>query len=105
MAHIYKLRRDKLLQLIEAENSWWLPPPSFLKPPTPSACVVKTVSDLFVRNPGSRDDLDNRGCAPVPRRGFSAAHQMGHAPDKIYLRVNIEKSKWHVFARIAIRQS
>ena len=26
-------------------------------------------------------------------------HQMGHAPDKIYLRVNIEKSKWHVFAR------
>jgi hypothetical protein len=32
-------------------------------------------------------------------------HQMGHAPDKIYLRVNIEKSKWHVFARIAIRQS
>ena len=31
-------------------------------------------------------------------------HQMGHAPDKIYLRVNIEESKWHVFARIAIRQ-
>ena len=71
MAHIYRLRRDKHLQLIEAENSWWLPPPSFLKPPTPSACVVKTVSDLFVRNPGSRDDLDNRGCAAVPRRGFS----------------------------------
>ena len=31
-------------------------------------------------------------------------HQMGHAPDKIYLRIYIEKSKWHVFARIAIRQ-
>jgi hypothetical protein len=54
MAHIYKLRRDKLLQLIEAENSWWLPPPSSLKPPTPSACVVKTVSGLFVRNDASR---------------------------------------------------
>jgi hypothetical protein len=54
MAHIYKLRRDKLLQLIEAENSWWLPPPSSLKPPTPSACVVKTVSGLFVRNGASR---------------------------------------------------
>jgi hypothetical protein len=54
MAHIYKLRRDKLLELIEAENSWWLPPPSSLKPPTPSACVVKTVSGLFVRNDASR---------------------------------------------------
>ena len=31
-------------------------------------------------------------------------HQMGHAPDKIYLRVYIEKSKWHVLARIDIRQ-
>jgi hypothetical protein len=31
-------------------------------------------------------------------------HQMGHAPDKIYLRVYAEKSKWHLFARIAIRQ-
>jgi hypothetical protein len=31
-------------------------------------------------------------------------HQMGHAPDKIYLRVYVEKSKWHAFARIAIRR-
>jgi hypothetical protein len=31
-------------------------------------------------------------------------HQMGHAPDQIYLRVYTEKSKWHAFARIAIRQ-
>ena len=54
MAHIYKLRRDKLLELIEAENSWWLPPPSSLKPPTPSACVVKTVSGLFARNDASK---------------------------------------------------
>ena len=44
----------ELLELIEAENSWWLPPPSSLKPPTPSACVVKTVSGLFVRNGASR---------------------------------------------------
>jgi hypothetical protein len=31
-------------------------------------------------------------------------HQMGHAPDKIYLRVYTENSKWHVLARIAIRK-
>ena len=31
-------------------------------------------------------------------------HQMGHAPDKIYLRVYIENSKWHAFAKIAIRK-
>jgi hypothetical protein len=31
-------------------------------------------------------------------------HQMGHAPDQIYLRVYTEKSKWHAFARIAIRR-
>jgi hypothetical protein len=31
-------------------------------------------------------------------------HQMGHAPNEIYLRVYAEKSKWHAFARIAIRK-
>ncbi len=31
-------------------------------------------------------------------------HQMGHAPDGIYLRVYTQKSKWHAFARIAIRR-
>ena len=31
-------------------------------------------------------------------------HQMGHAPDHIYLRVYTENSKWHVLARIAIRK-
>lgn len=31
-------------------------------------------------------------------------HQMGHAPDRIYLRVYTENSKWHVLARIAIRK-
>jgi hypothetical protein len=29
---------------------------------------------------------------------------MGHAPDQIYLRVYTEKSKWHAFARIAVRR-
>jgi hypothetical protein len=31
-------------------------------------------------------------------------HQMGHAPDNIYLRVYTQNSKWHVLARIAIRR-
>jgi hypothetical protein len=31
-------------------------------------------------------------------------HQMGHAPDGIYLRVYTQNSKWHAFARIAIRR-
>lgn len=31
-------------------------------------------------------------------------HQMGHAPEKIYLRVYTENSKWHALARIAIRK-
>jgi hypothetical protein len=31
-------------------------------------------------------------------------HQMGHAPDRIYLRVYTENSKWHALARIAIRK-
>ncbi len=31
-------------------------------------------------------------------------HQMGHAPDRIFLRVYAEKSRWHAFARIAIRK-
>lgn len=35
---------------------------------------------------------------------FILEHQMGHAPQKIYLRVYTENSKWHVLARIAIRR-
>jgi hypothetical protein len=31
-------------------------------------------------------------------------HQMGDAPDKIYLRVYTENSKWHALARLAIRR-
>lgn len=31
-------------------------------------------------------------------------HQMGHAPDRIFLRVYTENSKWHALARIAIRK-
>jgi hypothetical protein len=31
-------------------------------------------------------------------------HQMGHAPDHIFLRVYTEHSKWHALARIAIRR-
>jgi hypothetical protein len=51
------LRRQRVAdaaQQVRTENSWWLPPPSSLKPPTPSACVVKTMSGLFVRNDASR---------------------------------------------------
>ena len=31
-------------------------------------------------------------------------HQSGSKPDQIYLRVFVENSKWHVFARIAVRR-
>ena len=30
-------------------------------------------------------------------------HQSGSKPDQIYLRVFVENSKWHAFARISIR--
>jgi hypothetical protein len=31
-------------------------------------------------------------------------HQSGSKPEQIYLRVFVENSKWHVFARIAVRR-
>ncbi len=60
MAHIYKLRRDKLLELIEAENSWWLPPPSSLKPPTAERvcrqdCVGPVCQERCVETEGRGD--------------------------------------------------
>ena len=32
-------------------------------------------------------------------------HQSGSKPDQIYLRVFVQNSKWHAFARISIRDS
>jgi hypothetical protein len=40
----------------------------------------------------------------APETEMLLEHQAGHNPEHVYLRVYVENSKWHVMARISIRQ-
>lgn len=58
-----------------------------------SGCTANMVPSLFEAYYATDKDVQ-----------IILEHQMGRAPDRIYLRVYTENSKWHALARIAIRK-